>query len=214
MFVIVLFFIAADLAHGQMHDHGLDTFGVVDFPVSCTQASQIQFNGRRPCSTHDVSQARRCFRHSAEHDSGVRWLLGNRDDVISTTLAGHGLARGSPTRMGSCAQEQCRLTSDAAPATLNRCDRSFFSRSKIGATIGNESMHGREGMEKNYVVFPEDHEVAGSMPWRSLPQLLLIKFPSNNARAQHSTPYLKREPRHPGSDALLDSCKRCARPRA
>jgi len=39
MFVIVLFFIAADLAHGQMHDHGLDTFGVVDFPVSAPSQS-------------------------------------------------------------------------------------------------------------------------------------------------------------------------------
>jgi len=145
----------------------------------------------------------------------VRWpYWGNRDDVISTTLAGHGLAPRISNEDGKLCTEQWSFNppTQRQQLLIAATEELFFTIPKIGRHW--KRIHAwAEGMEKTYVVFPEDHEVAAFYPLALLATALLIKFPLPimHRASNISTPYLKARAPATRERCITCSCKRCAR---
>jgi hypothetical protein len=161
IFVVVLSFIGTALVHDQIHHHGDDTLGVVNFPISCQPASQSEFNRAMTLLHHmTYPQAREAFQKIAELDSGCAmayWGIAMTmfQPVWPTRPGPRELHQGwdaiQKAESLSPPTERERLLISATEAFFGEPDSSDYWK-RIQAW--------NEGMEKAYAAFPRDNEIS------------------------------------------------------
>ena len=201
-FVIVSFFIGTDLAHSQKHHHGAETLGVVDFPVSCTRASQAQFNRAMTLLHHmTYPQAREMFQSIADHDSGCAMAYWG---IAMTLFQPLWLTRPSPADLQRGWQAMRQPVSLNPPTQrqqlLIAATAAFFDEPN-SVDYWKRIRAWAKGMEKTYVGFPDDHEVAAfyALALIATAPPDQISSPNNERAANILLRILKENPRHPGA---------------
>ena len=202
MSAIVLIVVGAVPVPGQMHHHGMDTLGVVEFPVSCGKQSQTEFNQAMTLFHHmTYPQAREAFQKIAERDSGCAMAYWG---IAMTLFQPVWPTRPGPRELqrGWDAVEKAKSLN--APTERERLliasAEGFFRAPKSGDYW--KRIHGwADGMEKAHAAFPDDREVSALYALALLATAPpdKISSPNNDRAAELLLRILKENPRHPGA---------------
>ena len=200
--VIALLVIRTGIGHGQMHHHGEDTLGVVDFPISCMHTSQTEFNQAMTLLHHmTYPQAREAFQKIVEHDSSCAMAYWG---IAMTLFQPVWPTRPSPTDLRRGWEVMQRASSLGPPTVreqlLVAATEAFFRVPELG-DYWKRIRAWADGMEKCYTAFPADHEVAALYALALVATVPPDQISSpNNARAAEILLHiLKENPRHPGA---------------
>jgi tetratricopeptide (TPR) repeat protein len=202
MFVIAVFATRTDLVHCQMHRHGNDSLGVVDFPVSCTKSSQLKFNQAMALLHHmTYPQAREMFQNITEQDPQCAMAYWG---IAMTLFQPVWPTRPSPADLQRGWEVMQRAQSLNPPTQreqlLVAATEAFFREPESG-DYWKRIRAWADGMEKCYAAFPADHEVAALYALTLVATVPPDQISSpNNARAAEILLHiLKENPRHPGA---------------
>lgn len=202
LFSLLLFVTGPPPAACQMHHHDGDTLGVVDFPVSCGAAIQVEFNHAMTLFHHmTYPQARAAFQQIVARDStcamaywGIAMTL--FQPVWPTRPGPRDLQRGweavvKATSLGPPTERERLLVASADSFFHDPQSPDYWKRIHAWA----------DGLEKAYAAFPEDREVAAlyalSLVATAPPDQ--ISTLNNDRAAAILLRILKENPRHPGA---------------
>lgn len=200
--MILLIAVGPALLRGQMHHHGGDTLGVVEFPVSCGQVSQAEFNQAMTLLHHmTYPQAREAFQKLADRDSGCAMAYWG---VAMTLFQPLWPTRPGPRELRRGWEAMEKAKSLNAPTERERLLIAFteaFFRDPISPDYWKRIHAWAEGMEKAYAAFPDDREVAALYALSLLATVPpdQISSPNNDRAAAILLRILKENPRHPGA---------------
>ncbi|MBI3949024.1 MAG: hypothetical protein HY314_01010 [Acidobacteria bacterium] len=200
--VMVLLGSGADGARGQVEEHAGHALGTVDFPISCSEQAQVEFN-RAIALLHHMTypQAREAFQQVAKTDPrcamaywGIAMTL--FQPLWPTRPGPEELRRGWEAVQKAKALEpptkRERLFVDAAAA---------FFREPESSNYWQQIRRWEEAMERVYTAFPQDPEAAA---FYALAYLAVA--PSDKISRAHSDRAAKlllavyeRNPDHPGA---------------
>ena len=201
-FLIVALVIGSDPVHGQMHHHGEDPHGLVNFPVSCRPLSQLEFNEAMTLLHHmTYPQARALFQRIAVQDSGCAMAYWG---IAMTLFQPLWPTRPGPRELEQGFEAMTKAKSLNAPTERERlliaAAGAFFQEPNSGDYW--KRVHAwAEGMRLTYDRFSEDHEVAAFYALALLATVPPDQITSpNNARAADILlRILKDNPAHPGA---------------
>lgn len=202
MFVIVLFFIGKGVVHGQMHHHGEDTLGVVNFPISCLPASQTEFS-RAVILLHHMTypQAREAFQRIVQHDSGCAMAYWGIAMTLFQPLWPTRPSSADLQRGWEAVQRARTLNPSTKREQLLIAATEGFFREPAAGDYWKRVHTWAEGMETCYAAFPQDHEVAAFYALALLATVRpdQISSPNNARAADILLRILKENHRHPGA---------------